>query len=174
MLPKYKKMLTTGFVYLTFGLLSLFILINLFLGINKAITHNPVPKVFGISPLIVMSGSMEPAIYPGDVVIIWEQAAEKYKIGDIVTYLVGQTPFTHRIVGEENGLFILKGDSNNTVDDTVSADRFEGKVLFTVPKIGVAIVFFKKPAGMAVLVMLLLLYINGGDLYKKVRGTVSK
>lgn len=83
-------MLTTGFVYLTFGLLSLFILINLFLGINKAITHNPVPKVFGISPLIVMSGSMEPAIYPGDVVIIWEQAAEKYKIGDIVTYLVGR------------------------------------------------------------------------------------
>lgn len=60
------------------------------------------------------------------------------------------------------------------MDDTVSADRFEGKVLFTVPKIGVAIVFFKKPAGMAVLVMLLLLYINGGDLYKKVRGTVSK
>jgi len=172
--PKHKKFLTSCAVYVPIGFLVLLILINLSLGIIKAVTHHPVPKVFGFSPLVVMSGSMEPAIYPGDVVVIREQVAEKYKIGDIVTYLVGQTVYTHRIVGEENGLFILKGDRNNTVDDSVAAEQFEGKVLLIIPKIGVAIVFFKKPTGMAVLVLLLVFYILGEDLWKKVGDRVIK
>lgn len=169
MKAEHKKLLTNCAIYIPLGLLTLFILINLYLGINKAVTHNPVPKVLGFAPLIVLSGSMEPAIYPGDVVIIYEQEPEKYKIGDVVTYLDGQTVFTHRIVGEEKGNFILKGDNNNTVDDTVAMEQLEGKVLFTVPKIGVAIVFFKKPAGMAFLALLLLLYIFNEDIYKKLR-----
>ncbi|MEL7567809.1 MAG: signal peptidase I [Dehalobacterium sp.] len=172
--PKHKKILTTCAVYVPIGFLTLLILINLSLGIIKAITHHPVPKVFGFSPLIVMSGSMEPAIYPGDVVVIRTQEADKYKIGDIATYLVGQTVYTHRIVGEENDLFILKGDSNNTVDDTVAADQFEGKVQFIIPKIGIAIVFFKRPAGMALLALALVLYIYGEDLWKKMGNKVIK
>ncbi len=83
--------------------------------------------------------------------------------------MVGQTVYTHRIVGEENGMFTLKGDSNNTVDDTVSAGEFQGKVLLIIPKIGVAIVFFKRSAGMAFLALLLLLYIFGEDIYQKMQ-----
>ncbi|MGI6685024.1 MAG: signal peptidase I [Bacillota bacterium] len=166
---KQKKMMTTFLIYLPLGFLAFLILMNLYLGINKAVTHNPVPKVFGFAPLIVLSGSMEPAIYPGDVVVIRAQGAEKYKIGDIATYLDGQIVFTHRIVGEENGMFILKGDSNNTVDDTVKPEQFEGKVLLTIPKIGVAIVFLKRPAGMAALVLLFLLYLFAEDFYDKIK-----
>ena len=117
--------------------------------------------------LIVLSGSMEPTIYPGDVVVICEQKVEKYKVGDIVTYLDGQTVFTHRIVGEEKGMFVLKGDNNNTVDDTVSPEQLAGKVLLTIPKIGVAMVFIKRPAGMAVLALVLLLYVFSGDILEK-------
>lgn len=166
---KQKKALSAFLIYALLVFLTLLILANIYLGVNKAVTHNPVPKVLGFAPLIVLSGSMEPAIYPGDVVLIHEQKAEKYKIGDVATYLDEQTVFTHRIVGEENGLFILKGDNNNTVDDTVSPEQFVGKVLLTIPKIGVAMVFLKRPAGMAVLALLILLYVFGKDIYDQVK-----
>ncbi|NQS76661.1 MAG: signal peptidase I [Peptococcaceae bacterium] len=163
-----KKICKKLFIYLPLGLLLLFTLANLYLGINKAVTHNPVPKVGGLAPLVVLSGSMEPAIYPGDVVIIREQKVEQYKIGDVVTYLDGQTVFTHRIVGVEEGMFVLQGDNNNTVDDTVHPEQLAGKVLLTIPKIGVAMVFIKRPAGMAVLALVLLLYVFSGDILEKV------
>jgi signal peptidase len=157
------------FVYLPLGLLTLLILANLYLGINKALTRNPVPMVGGFAPLIVLSGSMEPAIHPGDLIVIRGQQAEQYKIGDIATYLEGQTVYTHRIVGRESGFFILQGDNNNTVDEPVRPEQFVGKVLLTVPKIGLAMLFFQKPTGLAVLALLVLLYVFGEDLYAGVK-----
>lgn len=174
MQQKHKMILTECLKYMPLMFLALLILINLYLGINKAVTHNPIPKIFGFSPLVVLSGSMEPALYPGDLVVIREQEAGKYKIGDVVTYLTGTTAFTHRIISEENGVYTLKGDNNNAADEYLTADRFEGKVLFHIPKIGVAIVFFKKPAGMAVLAFVLFLCVYGGDLYQKVRTGMRK
>ena len=165
----WKRILINGLKYGLFGLLSLVILINLYLGINKAVTHNPVPKFLGMTPLIVLSGSMEPAIMPGDVVVIRGQAPQNYGLGDIATYLVGTTTYTHRIVGEENGAFILKGDNNNVADDAVAADQLIGKVLFKIPKIGVAILFFKTPPGMVVLLILLVLSIYGQEFYQRIR-----
>lgn len=153
--------------YLPLGFLALLILVNFYLGINKAVTRDPLPKFLGFSPLVVLSGSMEPAMYPGDVVIIREQAADKYRPGDVVTYLTGGNAFTHRIVSEENGVFTLKGDNNNTADEFLTADRFEGKVILRIPKIGLAIVFLKKPQGMMLVGALLLLSVYGGDLYRR-------
>lgn len=155
--------------YLPLGFLALLILVNFYLGINKAVTRNPVPKFLGFSPLVVLSGSMEPALYPGDLVIIREQAADKYRPGDVVTYLSGSNVFTHRIVSEENGLFTLKGDNNNIADESLTADKFEGKVILRIPKIGLAIVFLKKPQGMVLLGALLILSVYGGDLYRRKR-----
>jgi len=167
--PKHKEMLVNCVKYVPLGLLALLILINLCLGVNKAVTHAPVPKIFGFSHLVVLSGSMEPAIYPGDVIVIREQAAGEYKVGDVVTYLHGTNAFTHRIVSEENGVFTLKGDNNNAADEFLTADRFAGKMVLRIPKIGLAVVVSKKPAGMAALVLLLVLGVYGGDLYRKAR-----
>lgn len=170
MLKILKKLPAAFIVYLPLGLLTLLILANFYLGINKAVTRNPVPMVGGFAPLIVLSGSMEPAIHPGDVVVIRGQRAEQYKIGDIATYLEGQTIYTHRIVGREGSLFILQGDNNNTVDEPVKPDQFVGKVLLTIPKIGLAMLFFQKPAGLAVLALLVFLYVFGEDLYARMQG----
>jgi signal peptidase len=164
-----KKLLAACVVYLPLGFLALLILANFYLGINKALTRNPVPTVGGFAPLIVLSGSMEPAIHPGDLVVIRGQRAEQYKIGDIATYLEGQTVYTHRIVSREGGLFILQGDNNNTVDEPVRPEQFAGKVLLTIPKIGLLMLFFQKPAGLAVLALLVFLYVFGEDLYAGVK-----
>lgn len=174
MQPKNKKLSMDCLKYVPLGFLALLILINFYLGVNKAVTCNPVPKVFGFSPLIVLSGSMKPAIHAGDVIVIREQPADGYKVGDVATYLVGTTAFTHRIISEENGVFTLKGDNNNAADDAVTADKFEGKMLFRIPKIGMAIVFFKKPAGMALLGLLIILGFYGGEIYQKARFRLQK
>lgn len=170
---KQKRMLSSLLIYVLIGFIILLILTNFYLGINKAITHNPVPKVCGFSPLIVLSGSMQPALYPGDVVVIREKKAQEYKIGDIVTYLDGQTVFTHRIIAQEAGQFVLKGDNNNTVDDMIGAEQLEGKVVLTIPKIGIFMVFLKRPSGMALMALLILLWIFGGDIYRKVKKSDS-
>jgi len=166
--------MTDWLKYLPLGFLALLILVNFYLGINKAVTRDPLPKFLGFSPLVVLSGSMEPAMYPGDVVIIREQAADKYRPGDVVTYLTGGNAFTHRIVSEENGVFTLKGDNNNTADEFLTADRFEGKVILRIPKIGLAIVFLKKPQGMVLVGALLVLGVYGGDLYRRTRKRTLK
>jgi signal peptidase len=156
-------------IYLPIVFLTVLIIFNLYIGINKTVTRNPVPKVLGFAPLIVLSGSMEPAIYPGDVVVIRQQEVEKFKIGDIVAYLEGPTVFTHRIVGMEKDKFILKGDNNNTADDIVNPEQFEGKVLFTIPKVGIIITFLKRPFGMGVLALLILAYIFSKDIIKRAK-----
>lgn len=164
-----KQILFNFLKYLLIAFISLIILMNLYLGINKAITHNPVPKFLGITPLIVLSGSMQPAIMPGDVVVIREQAPNKYKLGDVVTYLEGSIAFTHRIIAEEKGLFVLKGDNNNVADDKVAAERLIGKVVLRIPKIGLVILFLKTLPGMVVMLILSVLCIYGEELWLKIR-----
>lgn len=151
------------------GFMVLIIVMNFYLGINKAVTQNPVPKIFGITPLIVMSGSMEPAIMPGDVVVIKEQDSNEYKLGDVVTYLEGQITYTHRIIAEEDGLFVLKGDNNNVTDDNISPTQLIGKVFLTIPKIGYAILYLKTLPGMLVLLLFLLIFIYGEEVWHKIR-----
>jgi len=165
--PNLKQWIFNFFKYGILAFLALIIIINLYLGINKGISNNPVPKFLGISPLIVLSGSMQPAIMPGDVVVIKEQAPDQYKLGDVATYLEGNTAFTHRLVAEENGLFVLKGDNNNVADDTIAAEKLIGKVILRVPKLGLAILYFKTLPGMLVLLFLLVLCIYGEDLWEK-------
>lgn len=162
-------MLFKSLKYLIPAFLVLVIIINLYLGINKGLSKNPVPKFLGISPLIVLSGSMQPAIMPGDVVVIREQTPCEYKPGDVATYLEGNTAFTHRIIAEEDGMFVLKGDNNNVADDTVAAEQFIGKVILIIPKIGLAILFFKTLPGMLLLLTLLIFCIYGEEFLQMIR-----
>ena len=108
--------------------------------------------------LIVQSGSMEPAIKTGAVVVV--KPIDNYQINDIITFTGGKSDrsTTHRIVGEEieNGktYFTTKGDANNGEDtNKVTLDQIIGKVLFNVPYAGYAVAAAKKPLGFALLVL---------------------
>jgi signal peptidase len=164
-----KELILDILKYAVLGFLVLLIIINLYLGLNKGLSNDPVPKFLGISPLIVLSGSMQPAINPGDIVVIREQPAQDYQLGDVATYLDGSTAFTHRIVGQEAEGFVLKGDNNNVADDIVPAEKFLGKVVLRIPKAGLAVLFFKTPLGMVILCILLILTIYGDDLLSRGR-----
>lgn len=75
------------------------------------------------SPIVVvLSGSMEPTMFRGDILFLW-LGSEPFKVGEIVVYkLEGRdVPIVHRILevhDDENGeqLLLTKGDNNRVAD----------------------------------------------------------
>lgn len=110
--------------------------------------------------LVVESGSMEPAIKKGAVVIIRPQ--KDYKINDIITVAESANPkvsLTHRIVGIEksdgNTSFITKGDSNNAPDtEKRLKQNVLGSVASSVPYIGYLVAFAKTKEGLIFLIVI--------------------
>lgn len=108
---------------------------------------------------IVLSGSMEPTIKTGSIILIHPEAA--YTVGDIVTFgkdTKTNIPTTHRLVAShiENGIlyFNTKGDANEDPDpDQITQKDIEGKVLFSIPYLGYVIDFAKHPLGFFLLVI---------------------
>ncbi len=106
----------------------------------------------------VLTGSMEPAIKAGSMVVVSKE--DSYKINDIVTFGGDKStpPTTHRIVEMklESGesVFITKGDANQSQDLTpIRQNVIIGKVIFTIPFIGKIVGFAKTPIGFGVLVL---------------------
>ncbi|MFA4831279.1 MAG: signal peptidase I [Patescibacteria group bacterium] len=129
--------------------------------------------------MTVLSGSMEPAIRVGSIVVV--KPASEYKVGDIITFgkiSKTQTPTTHRI-NEIKGTgvmqtYVTKGDTNNAPDAReVRQSEIVGKVLFSVPYLGYAISTAKKPWGFALIIIIpaLLVIFDEG---KKIRDEVKR
>ncbi len=126
-----------------------------------------------LSIKIVLSGSMEPAIPVGSVVIVKPTVAS-YKIGDIITFgkdKKGEIPTTHRIVEMrvDNGtmVYVTKGDANNDRDaDEVREDEIIGKVLVDLPYVGYVIALARKPLGMVFLIIIPALIVIGDEVKK--------
>lgn len=136
-------------IYTTF-VLAVVALALLFLG-----THM---SVLGYSVKVVQSGSMEPAISVGSIVVITPESS--YGVGDVITFgpdTKEQIPITHRIekVGTEEGqtAFTTKGDANESVDPKlVKESEIIGKVAFTVPYIGHIVAFARTKLGYMLLI----------------------
>ena len=98
----------------------------------------------GISVDSIMSGSMEPVLRTGGIVFT-DTKERRPEIGDIVTYQVGETRVTHRVIRKEHKGYVTKGDANNREDPTVvTADQIIGKVIFSLPCLGYAAVFVRQ------------------------------
>ncbi len=107
---------------------------------------------------IVQSGSMEPALKTGSIVIT--RSAEKYKAGDIITFTgQGTSQITHRILGveTENGetVFTTKGDANEETDSAkVRGSQIIGKSFISIPHVGYFADFVRTPKGFVILVVI--------------------
>jgi signal peptidase I len=93
----------------------------------------------GWSPTLVTSGSMQPLVSPGDVVMIRPAAPEELVANTVVLYDRPDTGrVLHRIVEVlPDGTFITRGDANPSDDSGVlRADQVEGAAVLAVPWIG--------------------------------------
>lgn len=96
--------------------------------------------VFPIFPTVILTGSMKPVLYPGDVALMQKVSEDKIKVGDIIQFWTGEAFIVHRVIykDEENGKFQTKGDNNNAPDSAlVSGGQIKGKMIGMVPKIGI-------------------------------------
>ena len=95
--------------------------------------------VLGTSmPIVsVVSGSMEPVLYRGDLIIL--VAPNDLKVKDVVIYQrpdISET-IIHRIIEERDGGYIIKGDNNQVADPgIVRKNQILGKVIYAVPLLG--------------------------------------
>ena len=133
--------------------------VNITLIVKSYTKPNEVPAVFGVAPLIVMSGSMEPAIKVDDLIFVRKVDYKTLKARDVIAYQpVGKTSVvTHRIteVYEEQGatMFKTKGDFNNAEDvDPVHYNQVVGKYFRRLPGVGKVAMFLQQPVGMVVFV----------------------
>ncbi|MCD8195420.1 MAG: signal peptidase I, partial [Coprobacillus sp.] len=103
---------------LSITLNSIFILITVLLAsvsvyvlVEQYAYNNQMPTVFGYSVASVGSGSMEPTINTGDVIV--NKKCDQYEVDDIITfYSEAESRYiTHRIVDiNEDGSFKTQGD----------------------------------------------------------------
>lgn len=114
--------------------------------------------VGGLSIKIVQSGSMEPAIKTGAIVVV--APVDDYKVGDVITFNFSRTdqiPTTHRIIDEKvvsgQMRYITKGDANEESDPREVLERnVLGKVFLDVPYLGYLLDFARKPLGFGLLI----------------------
>ncbi len=138
---KKKKKIIAVIVYI---LLTPIMVYNIALIISSIVKPNKTPSFLGIKTYVIISGSMEPNISVGDIVIARNIKNEEreLKIGDIISFRSGHSVITHRIVNiekDKNGVLRIrtKGDSNNTEDGVdILINNIEGKVIAVIPKIG--------------------------------------
>jgi len=152
------------------GIIALLLIVSIF-----PITGNY--KIY-----VVQSGSMEPAIRTGSVVVV--KPANDYRVGDVITFGSAsnkKAPTTHRIleIKNDNGKlsYITKGDANNAPDSSVvKYSTIIGKIIIKVPFVGYGVATAKTPWGFALVIGLPAVIIVGDELrkifleFRKMRG----
>ena len=131
--------------------ITLLVIVALLIGGNiyalnaSRLVGNTVPMPFGVGAAVVLSGSMEPELSVGDLLIISER--ESYEIEDVVVYQDSGMAITHRIVSIANNEIITRGDANNTDDSPISREQIKGQVVLAIPFVGYAVNAIKTPIG---------------------------
>lgn len=102
----------------------------------------------GVKPTVIYSGSMNPTLDVGDIVLIQKVDATTIRQGDVIQFYQDNVTVIHRVhrIEETNGQnqLITKGDANDDPDfKPVPLNYVLGKSVFTIPKLGWAQIFVK-------------------------------
>lgn len=133
----------------------------------------------------VNSGSMEPALKLGSLVIVRPQ--DVYYVGDIITYKNRRDPketTTHRIVKVNNDpdigrtTFVTKGDANEDEDAGLTLpDQLVGKVVLALPLLGYLVSFVKTQLGFTFLIVIpatIIIYGEVQQIRTEVAGAIAE
>ena len=138
-----------------------------------------IPRVMGWTPMVVLSGSMEPTLPLGSVAMVEPRAATSIVAGDLLTFHHPERPgtlVTHRVTEAtrlDNGLvsFKTKGDANNVEDKwAIMSPQVVGTVKFDVPYAGYAADKVRSPLGFLMVIAVPAIVLGVGE----VRGIVRQ
>ncbi|WP_050632166.1 signal peptidase I [Bacillus andreraoultii] len=151
-----KVVMRVGTSIIIIFLITVFLLLNLQLFFKEQF-----PSIFGLTPLNVLSGSMEPTFKVGDVLLIRKVPIHSIQHNDIITYKKdGKSLVTHRVVSIDNQgnerIFRTKGDANTGTDrQIVHSEQVIGKVIIIIPSLGLVSAYFTSFPGLISVVVLL-------------------
>jgi signal peptidase I len=132
------------------------------------------PSIFGGRSLTVMSGSMEPALGVGDVVINGRVTPADVRVGDIVTFSDPEGTgklLTHRVrrvrIADGTAHVVTKGDNSNAVERwDMPAEGSLGRVEFRVPLLGFLVFWLHGPLARISLIVIPALLLAGFELWR--------
>lgn len=141
-------------------ILGFVLVCNLTIIIKGSIHPEEPPSIFSVTPLVVVSESMEGTqdgrIDKGDLIFVKDIEYDELKIGDVITFRANNGDLvTHRIIRvDDEGNFVTKGDNplNDEDKPSLTEDRFIGIVTGRIPKIGDFALFLQTTWGMALFV----------------------
>ncbi|MCH4161119.1 MAG: signal peptidase I [Bifidobacterium sp.] len=117
---------------------------------------------FGLRPMVVISGSMEPEITVGSLILSIETPATSLKLGDVITVSPSgsQRLVTHRIIeagdcAGERCAFILKGDANIARDPHQVLIESAPRMWIALSGVGYAIVWMRTLPGLITLAVVI-------------------
>ena len=107
------------------------------------------PTALGWRSDVVLSGSMSPALEPGDVIVSAPVELRELHVGDIVVVENPARPghsLVHRVDSmNSDGTLVTRGDANTSADSTaVTPDEVLGRGRLRVPGIGMASLWFQE------------------------------
>ena len=120
------------------ALITVFLLVVLSIVVLQKLSKNKI-TLGNIYIFQVVSESMLPEYYVGDIIVVRKTDVNDLKIGDDITYLgsassVNGLTITHRIVDIEDKdgkkFFVTKGVSNFIEDPVITGDNIYGKVIY--------------------------------------------
>lgn len=154
------------------------LVINVTLIIKSYTNSDEVPKIGGWSPLIVLTGSMEPDIKSGDLIFVKQIDGKDVKVDDVIAFFDpdgnGTSILTHQVIEiiDEDGAisFRTQGIANNTADRMpVSSDKLVGIYKFRIPGAGNVAMFMQTTAGLVICVFVPLVLLIGWDILRRKR-----
>lgn len=133
-----------------------------------------VPYLFGYRTLTVLSGSMEPTLHVGDVVLVDQVSPTAVRVGDIVTFRDPEDPtrlITHRVreihVSGPNVEFVTKGDANTSVEHwKINHDGTVGRVVTHIWRLGFLMFWIRSRYGRLGLVVIPALVLGAAELWR--------
>lgn len=151
---KTRNKFKTIFKYILSPILIIIVILNLYIVFQKLTHPNQVVTIFGVRTYIVSSGSMEPFLKVGDIILVDKvDSADSINVDDIITFTHGTgTDITHRVVEikEINNIkhFVTKGDNNNSIDEKeVKFENIRGRYKNKINGIGKIILDIKTSFG---------------------------
>ena len=144
-------------------ILAIIFIMLLTIFIKGQVNEEKYPDLFGYKSMIVLSGSMEPTIMKGDLIIVKKVNSNYLKAKDIIAFRnKDKTITSHRIINvdeiDSKLYFKTKGDNNNTMDEgVVVAKDIEGIYVSRIPELGNFLMYIQTIQGFITVTMFLLL-----------------
>lgn len=173
---KQSKVLTIVGIVLCVLLIPMLI-INITMIIDSFVHEDEVPSFFGLTPMIVLTESMEPNIKAGDLIVCKPVDAKDIAVGDVISFFDPMSTtgsvVTHRVteIIDEDGVLYFRtmGDNNDGAADPkpVAGDKVVGRYSFRIGGLGSALMFMQSTPGLIVCIGVPLVLLIGYELIRR-------